>query len=193
MLPSIAKALAEDMGNYIDYLEEGDGNVVFWTEYDKQSKKLEPGSERLEFNTRIQKMIQHNLEEHLHTCSYPSGPDYFKCDVNKGYTLALRRLKKLEVSITGAPAEGEDVISVTEFSVFNEKVDKILETLNKLELGQEILYQKVEEDIAELKTLYYLGKKKWYQVAKGKIVDGIGSELLGEAVAKPLLEMVSSM
>nr|WP_319571257.1 hypothetical protein [uncultured Draconibacterium sp.] len=53
-------------------------------------------------------------------------------------------------------------------SEINEKIDEIFEHLKKLGLGQEIIYEELEE----LKSLYgKLNKKNWGQILKGKLVD----------------------
>ena len=50
----------------------------------------------------------------------------------------------------------------------DEKIDEVLNELNKLGLGQEILF----DELNELKVLYSkLSKKNWGQLLKGKIVD----------------------
>jgi hypothetical protein len=50
----------------------------------------------------------------------------------------------------------------------NIKIDKIIDELEKLGLGQEILYDELEE----LKDLYSkLDKRNWGQVLKGKLID----------------------
>ena len=53
-------------------------------------------------------------------------------------------------------------------SEINEKIDEIFKHLQKLGLGQEIIYEELEE----LKELYSkLNKKNWGQVLKGKLID----------------------
>lgn len=50
----------------------------------------------------------------------------------------------------------------------NQKIDEIINTLTKLGLGQEILF----EELVELKDLYgKINKKNWGQILKGKLID----------------------
>ena len=57
----------------------------------------------------------------------------------------------------------------------NSRVDEIIEHLSKLGLGQEIIFNEIQE----LKELYTtLNKKNWGQVVKGKIVDLALSKLI---------------
>lgn len=63
--------------------------------------------------------------------------------------------------------ENYDDISNSQTEVDN-RIDEIITTLNNLGLGQEILF----EELQELKELYgKLNKKNWSQIVKGKIVD----------------------
>lgn len=56
----------------------------------------------------------------------------------------------------------------SEEKIINEKIDEIIQTLQKLGFGQEIIFEEIEE----LKGLYTkLNKKNWGQVLKGKLVD----------------------
>lgn len=65
----------------------------------------------------------------------------------------------------------------------NAKIDNIIETLNKQNLGQEILFEELEE----LKELYSkLNKKNWGQVLKGKLID-LG---LAQVINKDVMESI---
>ena len=65
----------------------------------------------------------------------------------------------------------------------NQKIDEIIETLNKQNLGQEILF----DELQELKDLYSkLNKKNWGQVLKGKLID-LG---LAQVINKDVMEAI---
>ncbi len=65
----------------------------------------------------------------------------------------------------------------------NQKIDEIIETLNKQNLGQEILF----EELQELKELYSkLSKKNWGQILKGKLID-LG---LAQVINKEVMETI---
>jgi len=65
----------------------------------------------------------------------------------------------------------------------NQKIDEIIETLNKQNLGQEILF----EELQELKELYSkLNKKNWGQILKGKLID-LG---LAQVINKEVMETI---
>lgn len=53
-------------------------------------------------------------------------------------------------------------------TAINDKIDEVIEHLNKLGLGQEIIF----DELNDLKVLYgKLDKKNWGQLLKGKLVD----------------------
>lgn len=73
----------------------------------------------------------------------------------------------------------------------NKKIDQILDKLDKLGLGQEILY----EELTELKDLYgRLSKKTWGQLLKGKLIDLVLSQVINKdvmiSIYKELTEQV---
>ncbi|MEM8967716.1 MAG: hypothetical protein AAGE93_14955 [Bacteroidota bacterium] len=56
------------------------------------------------------------------------------------------------------------------------RLDELAVRLNKLEVGQEIIYDDLLKEIETLKNLLnVLGKKDWFQQLKGKLIDqGLG-------------------
>lgn len=57
-----------------------------------------------------------------------------------------------------------------------EKLEEFTQRLDRLELGQQVIYDDLKEDMEVLKALVNtLGKKDWSQLLKGKLVDaGLG-------------------
>lgn len=73
--------------------------------------------------------------------------------------------------------EPSDMISKEEQREFSKKLDEVIERLKNLELGQQIIYDDIIEDINDLKSLLnVLGKKDWKQLFLGKLFDaGLGT------------------
>ncbi|RED92851.1 hypothetical protein [Marinoscillum furvescens] len=70
----------------------------------------------------------------------------------------------------------------------NEKIDEILDRLNKLGLGQEIIY----EDFEEMRQMQdKLSKKSWSQLLKGKLFDLTVSKLLNKETANFIYEFLT--
>jgi hypothetical protein len=76
--------------------------------------------------------------------------------------------------------ELSDYFSRSEKKENEERINEIIEKLEKLNLGNEILY----EELQDLKTqLGILTKKNWIQLLKGKLIDA-GLEMATEAAIK---------
>lgn len=55
-----------------------------------------------------------------------------------------------------------------------------------------MLYEDLLKEINELKDLYFLGKKKWYQLLIGKSVEMAAGGIVSETVSKQIIEQVKS-
>lgn len=86
-----------------------------------------------------------------------------------------------------------DHFAIEEKIIAAEKVDEILERLKRLELGQEVLYTDVKEDLDELKTLFHLGKKHWKQLLIGKVGEMVLSGIISETVSKQILKLITPL
>jgi tetrahydromethanopterin S-methyltransferase subunit B len=71
----------------------------------------------------------------------------------------------------------QDLIDPIEKEILKSKLDELSERLKKLEVGQQITYDDLMNEMETLKKLLdILGKKDWRQMLKGKLVDaGFGS------------------
>jgi len=69
------------------------------------------------------------------------------------------------------------------------KLDQFAERLTKMEIGQQITYDDLMEEIKDLKSLLNtLGKKNWFEVFKGKMIDfGLGE------ISKKGIKLVSEI
>ena len=84
-----------------------------------------------------------------------------------------------------------NAFSDNEISDLSEKIDRILEKLNEIQLGEEILFNEMDElknDYQSLKSDYPLGKKKWYQRFLG-----ISVSYAGEKGADAILEKLKPL
>lgn len=66
--------------------------------------------------------------------------------------------------------------SQEELVILNQKLDEMLERLSKLELGQQITYDDLKNEVDELRELTkVINKKNWFQLLQGKLVSiGLG-------------------
>ena len=86
----------------------------------------------------------------------------------------------------------DDKIDPSEQEILKEKLDELLERLMKLELGQQVIYDDLADEISDLKDLVgVLGKKDWKQMLKVKLVDAGLGNIIGE-VGKAAIQTFSN-
>ncbi len=82
--------------------------------------------------------------------------------------------------------EPTDIIDSEEKELIKKRLDEFSERLARMEVGQQITYDDLMEELETLKTLLnVLGKKDWGQILKGKLVDaGFGqlSDKVGDLI-----------
>ena len=115
---------------------------------------------------------------HLPLCENPET-----CERNYHY-LAIIYFLQQELQRLGIILN-EDTFTIEESQIANQKIDELQLQLSKLELGQEIVFDNIEE----LKELYYLGKRKWYQLLLGKLNEMTLSGIISETISKGMIEI----
>ena len=78
----------------------------------------------------------------------------------------------------------EDEFSTEERVDFHNRLNEIADRLEKLGYGQEIIF----EEIDSLKENFNLGKKNWFQLLKGKLIDLGLQKVLNETIIKDLYQ-----
>ncbi|MBL7855891.1 MAG: hypothetical protein JNL17_15940 [Cyclobacteriaceae bacterium] len=123
-------------------------------------------------------------EEHLKTCNKPNcqfiperdaalfAIDQEIDDINKFYTYQ---------------PDSVDKFTPEEESNLHSKLNDIVEKLDTLGLGQEIIYDEIES----LKNHFDLGKKTWFQLLKGKVIDLTIEKALEETVVKDIYKTLT--
>ncbi|WPU99190.1 hypothetical protein SNE26_24565 [Mucilaginibacter sp. cycad4] len=84
----------------------------------------------------------------------------------------------------------EDQFTREEQIAAEAKLDQVLQELEKIKMGQQIIYDDLSAELQELKDFYILGKKKWYQLFLGKTTEMVISGVISETVSK---ELISAM
>ncbi len=72
----------------------------------------------------------------------------------------------------------------------NAKLDEILERMQQLENGQEIIYDDLSKELNEMKEYYFLNKKTWSQLFIGKLTTMISSGIVTETVSKQIVRII---
>jgi hypothetical protein len=115
--------------------------------------------------------------QHLKVCKNPAD-----CRLNRAYEgvsyFLLQELHRLGVNID------RDSFTDTEKAQAESRLDDIIRELNEVKLGQQILF----EELNEMRDLFFLGKKKWYQLVIGKSFEMAASGVVSETVSKKIIE-----
>lgn len=138
--------------------------------------------DKLDFLKILRQKSVEDLEEHMKTCT---GCPIEK-DKKSGIFVLDQEIDLINESFTYNP-DKEDQFSTQEESDVHNKLNDIIDRLNKQGLGQQIIFNEIEE----LKYHFNLGKKNWFQLFKGKLVDLSLEKVLDETVIKELYNYVA--
>ena len=83
--------------------------------------------------------------------------------------------------------KGSDKFSNAEESELHNKLNDILEKLEKQGFGQQIIFDEIED----LKNHFNLGKKNWFQLLKGKVVDLTLKKILDKTIVQEIYNNLS--
>ncbi len=123
-------------------------------------------------------------DKHLLVCTNKNS-----CPENHDHetiTYYLTQELKRIIPITGDQFSSEEAVQA------ESKLDDILKEVKSMkEVGNEH-FQKIQSELNELRDLYILGKKKWYQLLIGKSADMVLSGIVSETVAKKIVETVAT-
>jgi hypothetical protein len=81
----------------------------------------------------------------------------------------------------------KDKFSSDEETLLHVKLNEILNKLDKQGYGQEILFEEIES----LKNHFNLGKRNWFQLLKGKLIDLTIEKVLEESIVKEIYNGIS--
>lgn len=87
---------------------------------------------------------------------------------------AVRELEKL-----GLNGLDKNAFSNSQISDLTRKIDALLIKIDELTVGQEVIYNFVDDlktDLKELKSEFPLGKKRWYQRLSGIVTSYLGNK-----------------
>lgn len=121
-------------------------------------------------------------EKHMKTCS---GCGYDK-EIDIGVFAIDQEIDEINRFYTFEP-KPEDEFSVEEESELHSKLNSILEKLEKQGFGQQIIFEEIED----LKNHFNLGKKNWFQLLKGKLVDLTIKKVLNKTIVQEIYNTLS--
>lgn len=162
--------------NYQEFISEVRAELY---EYRKYAHKLE-------FLDYLLLLLKQGFDKHLEVCQHKNEKGV--CGVNKNYENSLFFIQnELDEVIENLPKTEFDIQEKAEI---NDSLQKILEDLNQIKIGQNITYDDIFEELNELKEFYFLNKKHWSQMLIGRLTEMVASGVVSETISKNIVETV---
>lgn len=137
--------------------------------------------DKLDFLKILKVSCTNDIAQHMKSCN--------GCDYDKERNVAIFAIEQEIEDINKYyvfEAKKEDEFTPEEESKLHNKLNKIIEDLEKQHYGQQIIF----EEIDELKNHFNLGKKNWFQLVKGKFFDLTVEKVIEKVV---VIEMFDSL
>ncbi|GAB5564107.1 MAG: hypothetical protein Wins2KO_11700 [Winogradskyella sp.] len=138
--------------------------------------------DKLDFLKIIRQKSIEDKEEHMKTCS---GCGYGE-ERDIGIFAIDQEIDDINRFYTYEP-KAEDEFSSEQESELHNKLNDILEKLEKQGFGQQIIFEEIED----LKNHFNLGKKNWFQLLKGKVVDLTLKKVLDKTIVQEIYNSLS--
>lgn len=138
--------------------------------------------DKLDFLKIIRRKSVEDRDKHMKNCN---GCGYDE-ERNIGIFAIDQEIDDINRFYTYEP-EGEDEFNVEEESELHNKLNDILEKLEKQGFGQQIIFEEIED----LKNHFNLGKKNWFQLLKGKVVDLTLKKVLDKTIVQEIYNQLS--
>ena len=138
--------------------------------------------DKLDFLKIVRVKAINDKEEHMKSCTgcgYDEARDIAVFAIDQEID-DINRFYKYE-------PKGEDAFNVEEESELHKKLNDILEKLEKQGFGQQIIFEEIED----LKNHFNLGKKNWFQLLKGKVVDLTLKKVLDKTIVQEIYNQLS--
>lgn len=143
--------------------------------------------------TFLRVVLEVNAKEyrdHLLVCSNKTG-----CQTNFDHESIAYFLTQ-ELNGLGIRTNN-DQFTIEEKADAESKLDQVLNDLQTLKDGHQIIYDDLKAEIDDLKELFILGKKTWFQLLLGKtremVISGVISETVSKQIAAELEKEVQKL
>lgn len=138
--------------------------------------------DKLDFLKILNIECSQELEKHMKNC--------VGCGFEKEKKIAIfaieQEIENINSYYTFEP-KNEDVFLSEEESKLHNKLNEIIKKLEKQSFGQQIIFEEIEE----LKNHFNLGKKTWFQLLKGKLIEMTIESVLEKTVAQEIYNNLS--
>lgn len=122
---------------------------------------------------------KHELDCQKSGCSFSEDREYGKFAIEQ-------QIDDINEYYSYEPKSSEE-FSAEEESILHSKLNEIIDRLKKQELGQEIIF----DEIDSLKNHFNLGKRNWFQLLKGKLIDLTIEKVLEKTIVEEIYKSLS--
>jgi hypothetical protein len=150
---------------------------------ESQLFKFNREKDKLKYLTIVSQYVQQESEKYAKECKNPAT-----CDTSKTHREVNFFINQM-LEEYGIGINNEEIFTSEEKYENNRKLDDLLQEIEKLRMGQEIIYNDLIKEIEELKNLYFIGKKNWCQNLAGKSLEMVASGVVSETVSKKLISI----
>jgi hypothetical protein len=138
--------------------------------------------DKLDFLKILRAKAIKDKEDHMKSCS--------GCGYDEARDIAVfaidQEVDDINRFFTYEP-KTEDEFSNEQESKLHNKLNDILEELEKQGFGQQIIFEEIED----LKNHFNLGKKNWFQLLKGKVIDLTLKKVLNKTIVQEIYNQLS--
>jgi hypothetical protein len=138
--------------------------------------------DKLDFLKILRETCFADIEKHMKTCT---GCGYDK-DRNVAIFAIEQEIEYINKYYSFEP-QNYDTFSTSEESKLHNKLNDILSQLEKQHFGQQIIFEEIEE----LKNHFNLGKKTWFQLLKGKLIELTIEGALEKTIVQEIFDNLS--
>ncbi|WP_313115384.1 hypothetical protein [Aequorivita sediminis] len=139
-------------------------------------------SDKLEFLRIVRENTVKEKIEHAKTCTGCNFDDTRET----GLFVIDQQIDEIKEYYEYEPKPKES-FTIEEETALHVKLNEIADKLTELGYGQEIIFNELDE----LKAHFNLGKKNWFQLVKGKLVDLTVNKVLKETIIKDIYDGLS--
>lgn len=137
--------------------------------------------DKLDFLKILRIESEKQLQEHLLNCK--KGDCKFHKDREYGFFAIDQEIDSINEFYRFEP-QSNDKFSAVEEASLHEKLNIIIENLEKVGLANEIIYNEIDS----LKCHFNLGKTNWFQLVKGKFFDLVLEKAIEKSMALKLFD-----
>lgn len=168
----------------VSELYEEDGHKEFIDKVRTELFEYKKDIYKIEFLQRVINQIKNRFDEHFENCKDPTNCILIKFYENTLFFLQEER-EDIENNLLPSDLKRNDRL------LLNKTLQKILDDLNELKLGQELTYNDLSEEFDELKNYYFLNKRNWKQLFQGKLTEMIAGGIISETLSKEIVKILS--